>query len=255
MSYATITIGDLLADVNSRYFLPAIQRPYVWNGDQVITLIDSLLKGYPISSLMFWSVDEELKRELKIYNFIEHWKPGMQNPVASVNGRDVTLVLDGQQRITSLLIALRGSFAEKAKHKRRASPDAWSEKTLYLDLLADPDAELEEEDVEFGVSYGLRFHAVAPRNDHRHQWFRVGDMLIHDMGDGVVDIGGAWIIAASSQKMADGMQADLRGKSWLLDDEIPSCANECRRHCTRLRSTIERDVEILRGLGSGKPLA
>src|SRR6056297_1767553 len=159
MSYATITIGDLLADVNSRYFLPAIQRPYVWNGDQVITLIDSLLKGYPISSLMFWSVDEELKRELKIYNFIEHWKPGMQNPVASVNGRDVTLVLDGQQRITSLLIALRGSFAEKAKHKRHTSPDAWSEKTLYIDLLADPDAELEEEDVEFGVSYGLRFHA------------------------------------------------------------------------------------------------
>jgi hypothetical protein len=179
MSYATITIGDLLADVNNRYFLPAIQRPYVWNGDQVITLIDSLLKGYPISSLMFWSVDEELKRELKIYNFIEHWKPGMQNPVASVNGRDVTLVLDGQQRITSLFIALRGSFAEKAKHKRRASPDAWSEKTLYIDLLADPDAELEEEDVEFGVSYGLRFHAVAPRNDHRHQWFRVGDMLNH----------------------------------------------------------------------------
>ncbi|SEP24105.1 Protein of unknown function DUF262 [Salinihabitans flavidus] len=135
MSYATITIGDLLADVNSRYFLPAIQRPYVWSADQVITLIDSLLKGYPISSLMFWAVDEDLKRELKIYNFIEHWKPGMQNPTASANGRDVTLVLDGQQRITSLLIALRGSFAEKAKHKRRSSPDAWSEKTLYIDLL------------------------------------------------------------------------------------------------------------------------
>ena len=103
MSYTTITIGDLLADVNSRYFLPAIQRPFVWNSDQVITLIDSLLKGYPISSLMFWAVDEDLKRELRIYNFIENWKPGMQNLPASVNGRDVTLVLDGQQRITSLL--------------------------------------------------------------------------------------------------------------------------------------------------------
>ena len=132
MSYATITIGDLLADVNRRYFLPAIQRPYVWSADQVVTLIDSLLKGYPISSLMFWAVGEDLKRELKIYNFLEHWKPGMQNPTASANGRDVTLVLDGQQRITSLLIALRGSFAEKAKHKRRASPDAWSKKNaLY----------------------------------------------------------------------------------------------------------------------------
>lgn len=179
MSYTTITIGDLLADVNSRYFLPAIQRPFVWNSDQVITLIDSLLKGYPISSLMFWAVDEDLKRELRIYNFIENWKPGMQNLPASVNGRDVTLVLDGQQRITSLLIALRGSFAEKAKHKRSSSVDAWSQKTLYIDLLTDPASENEDEDVEHGVSYGLRFHAVAPRNDHRHQWFRVGDILNH----------------------------------------------------------------------------
>ncbi|TDE38929.1 DUF262 domain-containing protein [Antarcticimicrobium sediminis] len=175
MSYATITIGDLLADVNTKYFLPAIQRPYVWSADQVITLIDSLMKGYPISSLMFWSVDEYLKRELKIYNFIENWKPGMQNPAASADGRDVTLVLDGQQRITSLLIALRGTFSEKMKYKRHSSADAWSEKTLYLDLLKDP-AE-EEDGSDLGVSYGLRFHTHPPRNDYRHHWFRLGDIL------------------------------------------------------------------------------
>ncbi len=177
MSYTTITIGDLLAEVNNRYFLPAIQRPYVWDADQVITLIDSLLKGYPISSFMFWAVDDDLKRELKIYNFIENWKPGMQNPTASADGRDVTLVLDGQQRLTSLLIALRGTFSEKAKYKRRSSADAWTEKTLYLDLLQDPSEDYEEEGVDLGVSYGLRFHAVPPRNDYRRHWFRLGDML------------------------------------------------------------------------------
>ena len=177
MSYATITIGDLLADVNRRYFLPAIQRPYVWNADQVITLIDSLMKRYPVSSFMFWSVDEALKRELKIYSFVENWKPGMQNATASADGRDVTLVLDGQQRITSLLVALRGTFAEKAKYKRHSNSDAWTERTLYLDLLKDPAEEDEDADVELGVSYGLRFHALPPRNDHRHHWFRVGDML------------------------------------------------------------------------------
>ncbi|MFV0514257.1 MAG: DUF262 domain-containing protein [Jhaorihella sp.] len=177
MSYATITIGNLLADVNTRYFLPAIQRPYVWNADQVITLVDSLMKGYPISSFMFWAVDDDLKRELKIYNFIENWKPGMQNPAASADGRDVTLVLDGQQRITSLLIALRGTFAEKAKYKRRSNADAWAEKTLYLDLLQDPAGEYDDEETDLGVSYGLRFHALPPRNDYRRHWFRLGDML------------------------------------------------------------------------------
>lgn len=177
MSYATITIGNLVADTNTRYFLPAIQRPFVWSADQVITLFDSLMKGYPISSFMFWAIDDDVKRDLKIYNFIENWKPGMQNPAASPDGRDITLVLDGQQRITSLLIALRGTFSEKDKYKRRSSADAWKEKTLYLDLLQDPSGDYAEEDTDLGVSYGLRFHALPPRNNHHHHWFRLGDIL------------------------------------------------------------------------------
>ncbi|MFC0160014.1 DUF262 domain-containing protein [Mameliella alba] len=177
MSYATITIGNLLEDVNRRFFLPAIQRPYVWSADQVSMLIDSLMKGYPISSCMFWDVDEGQKREVAVYNFIEHWKPGMQNSLASADGRDVTLVLDGQQRMTSLLIALRGTFSEKIKHRRRNSLDAWEEKTLYLDLLKDPVEEEEEQGADLGISYGLHFHVHKPRNDIRHHWFRLGEIL------------------------------------------------------------------------------
>lgn len=177
MSYSTSTIGDLLGDVNTRYFLPAIQRPYVWNSHQVVMLVDSLMKGYPISSFMFWAIDPDLKPELKVYNFIEHWQPGMQNSLASVDGRDVVLVLDGQQRLTTLQIALRGTFAEKAKYKRSSNPDAWTRKTLYLDLLTDPNEPGDEEDLDLGISYGLRFHAHAPRCDYRHHWFRLGNIL------------------------------------------------------------------------------
>lgn len=46
MSYSTSTIGALLDDVNRRYFLPAIQRPFVWSPSQVVMLFDSLMKGY-----------------------------------------------------------------------------------------------------------------------------------------------------------------------------------------------------------------
>lgn len=180
MSYSTSTIGALLTEVNRQYFLPAIQRPYVWNAGHVSMLIDSLLKGYPISSFMFWSVDEALKRELKIYSFIENWRPGMQNPSASADGRDIVLVLDGQQRLTSLQIALRGTFAEKAKYKRRTNPDAWSVKTLYLDLLKDPDDGDDDDESDLGLSYGLRFHAHPPRNDYRHYWFRLGRILSYE---------------------------------------------------------------------------
>jgi hypothetical protein len=177
MSYASATIGSVLDDVNRKYFLPAIQRPYVWSSDQVIALFDSLLKGYPISSFMFWGVTSETKREVRIYRFLEDYHPDKQNETTSPDGRDVVLVLDGQQRLTSLLIGLRGTFAEKNKFARGANPSAWVARSLYLDLLQDPESEPEEDDAAFGVTYGLKFHASPPRNDHRHHWFKLGRIL------------------------------------------------------------------------------
>ncbi|MCA0272256.1 MAG: DUF262 domain-containing HNH endonuclease family protein [Proteobacteria bacterium] len=177
MSYASATIGSVLDDVNRSHFLPAIQRPYVWTSDQVVTLFDSLMKGYPISSFMFWDLDEETKREVRIYRFLEDYRHGRQNDAASPNGRKVVLVLDGQQRLTSLLIGLRGTFAEKSKHARVSNPDAWTQKVLYLDLFKDPEGEADEGETELGVSYGLRFHGTPPRSDHRQHWFKLGRIL------------------------------------------------------------------------------
>ena len=183
MSYASTSIGSVLDDVNRKYFLPAIQRPFVWSAHQVVTLFDSLLKGYPISSFMFWAVNEDTKREVRIYRFLEDYRPDRQNEAASPDGRDVVLVLDGQQRVTSLLIGLRGTFAEKEKHARRSNPDAWTARTLYVDLFKDPDGEVDEDEVEFGVTYGLRFFGIPPRSDHRRHWFKLGLILDHATPD------------------------------------------------------------------------
>ncbi len=177
MTYASATIGSVIDDVNRKYFLPAIQRPYVWTARQVITLFDSLMKGYPISSFMFWAVDHDTKRELLIYRFFEDHRPGRQNEAVSPDGRNVVLVLDGQQRLTSLMIGLRGTFAEKAKHARVNNPDAWTEKTLYIDLFKDPEGEVDEDEAEFGVTYGFHFLGTPPRNDHRQHWFKLGKIL------------------------------------------------------------------------------
>ncbi len=177
MTYASATIGSVLDEVNRTYFLPAIQRPFVWSSHQVVTLFDSLMKGYPISSFMFWQVDQDTKREVRIYRFLEDYRPGQQNRAASPDGRNVVLVLDGQQRLTSLMIGLRGTFAEKTKHARVANPDAWTEKTLYIDLFKDSEGDVEEDEAEFGVTYGFHFHGTPPRSDHRHHWFKLGRIL------------------------------------------------------------------------------
>ncbi|MGA0613162.1 DUF262 domain-containing protein [Paracoccus sp. KR1-242] len=182
MPYASRTIGAVIDDVNRSYFLPAIQRPYVWSSSQVIALFDSLLKGYPISSFMFWAVDDQTKVELRCYRFIENYRPDGANEPAGAEGRQITLVLDGQQRLTSLLIGLRGTFSEKAKGARHSNAAAWSAKTLFIDLLKDPDPNNIDEDdgSSLGVTYGLAFHDRRPSNSNRHHWFKMGSILDYE---------------------------------------------------------------------------
>jgi hypothetical protein len=178
MTYSTSTIGSVLDGLNRTYFLPAIQRPFVWKPEQVLSLFDSLLKGYPISAFMFWQIDDDTKHEVQIYKFIENFRVGqLMNEPAYVAGRDVVLVLDGQQRMTSLLIGLRGTFSVKEKFARNGNPDAWTRHALFLDLLKDPTFQGEDEGAEAGITYGFKFAATQPRNDHHQHWIKVGAIL------------------------------------------------------------------------------
>lgn len=180
MSYASSTIGSIIGAVNQTHLLPAIQRPFVWHSGQVIALFDSLLKGYPISSFMFWALDDDTKAEVRCYKFIEHFRPEVRNEVTSGEGRKVVLVLDGQQRLTSLLIGLRGTFTEKAKGARKANASSWIAKTLWLDLLKDPTEVDADDEGDLGITYGLAFHDRRPMNNARHHWFKLGSMLDHE---------------------------------------------------------------------------
>ena len=57
----SILLGDLLKGVdNGEYRIPRFQRNYVWQIGKVVDLIDSLLKGFPIGSLILWETKTEL---------------------------------------------------------------------------------------------------------------------------------------------------------------------------------------------------
>ncbi|WP_218994364.1 DUF262 domain-containing protein, partial [Campylobacter jejuni] len=52
-----ITINEAMQRIkNNEYLLPAFQREYVWEPWQIEELFDSLIRGYPISSMLFWKV-------------------------------------------------------------------------------------------------------------------------------------------------------------------------------------------------------
>ncbi|MHA6729630.1 DUF262 domain-containing protein [Devosia sp. A369] len=166
-------------NVNHRYFLPAIQRPYVWDSEQIVRLFDSLMKGFPISSFLFWDISPENKNNWQSYRFAENFRQGeIHNEHANLDGLKVTLVLDGQQRLTSMLIGLRGSLTEKIKHKRSSSSDAWRTKKLFLDLLIEPDNIFDEDDSEHDEQlFGFAFREGLPASLPGQLWMKVGDIL------------------------------------------------------------------------------
>lgn len=81
------------------------------------------------------------------------------------------IVLDGQQRLTSLYIGLKGTRTLKKKGAKNDNPNAYEEKRLYLNLKRQPNMDNPEDNYEF------EFHAKTPENDKEHFWFKVGDIL------------------------------------------------------------------------------
>lgn len=175
MGYKPETVASAVLHLNGNYFLPAIQREFVWGPEKIEQLFDSLLRGYPISSFLFWQLRPENRDRWQIYKFIEDAKQGgSHNSLANTAGvQQLTLVLDGQQRLTSLLIGLKGSYTVKKKYKRKHSPGAWSKQRLYMNLLSDPKTADEEQ----GLRYDFSFSEDKPTDDATHSWFRVGKIL------------------------------------------------------------------------------
>ena len=186
MAYKSDTIAVITKRLNSQYFLPAIQREFVWKPDQVCQLFDSILRGYPISSFLFWELTEENRDKWEAYKFIDHARHGgTHNEIAHTDGvKDSTLILDGQQRLTSLLIGLKGAYTVKKKYKRKKDPSAYSKQQLFLNLLKDPKLDEDDEaDGDMGLRYGLQFFEKRPQNTDSEYWFKLGRILDFDSDD------------------------------------------------------------------------
>ncbi len=98
-------------DEDGGFWLPNIQRPFVWSTEQIARLFDSIMREYPISTLLVWKTNSQIKSR----KFIDNWREDLKLAAFFVpeNSRRKSLVLDGQQRLQSLYIALKGSFDGK----------------------------------------------------------------------------------------------------------------------------------------------
>ena len=179
MPYQEETIKTIVDRLNNQYFLPSIQRNYVWKPQQVILLFDSIMRGYPISSFLFWELTQENRDRWEVYKFCEEAiSTGTQHiKHPSAKGiQSLTLVLDGQQRLTSLLVGLRGDFRIR-KPRQWYNPLYYPVCRLYLNMLKDPNLGDDENEFTGKPYYDFKWYAEKPQNDDGDWWFEVGRIM------------------------------------------------------------------------------
>lgn len=189
------TIKQALDKIASNeYVLPAIQREFVWSPDQICTLFDSLMQGYPFGEFLFWNIRPEHSADYRYYGFVREYhqrdNPHCPDLVPMPNQKTIA-VLDGQQRLTAFNIGLRGSMAVKLPYRWWSNPDAFPRRVLALDLLA-PNERDEE-----GNRYAFDF--VEENRMGRQEerlWFKVPDILAMEGGPAMND----WLLDQEFEK-------------------------------------------------------
>ena len=141
------------SETGSTVLIPDLQRPYVWTPQQVTLLVDSLIRGWPFGTLLMWKVAAGSAIQIPFRSFWKVVDRTEEEEGSSVTAMDQPsdyhMVLDGQQRIQSLLLALAGDgwgfkledkewmFALHGKRKsgRPGKVTHWSKGTLCMDLV------------------------------------------------------------------------------------------------------------------------
>lgn len=129
-NYEGISVRDAMDKINAKnngWFLPNIQRQYVWGSresseEYICLLVDSLMRGFPIGGLVLWETDEPVPYR----EFLTDYEVGSVAKIVPKEkwANHKFLVYDGQQRLQTLHSILYHRF---------------NGRVLYYDLLFDPD--------------------------------------------------------------------------------------------------------------------
>ncbi len=157
----TLPLYKILDDLNKLIYLPHIQRPFVWGEEQVRKLLDSLLRGYPIQTLLFWRTRDEIKAR----RFMDEARRDVDlhtlyDKHASSEGVERLFVLDVQQRLQALRTLFDGALLTETGERR----EAWVD--LTSGHVQDPE----------GFWYGIRFSRDSPGPT----WYRLNNLRTLD---------------------------------------------------------------------------
>lgn len=189
MAHISKTILEVMNNIKDQeYILPDIQRGYVWKTEQIENLFDSLLRGYPIGSFLFWNIKADKIKEYNFYNFVRDYHPKQinSNKLTPSGNKGFIAILDGQQRLTSLYIGLHGSYTERKKGVKHSHPDPFVKKYLYLNLLYNPNnAEYNINKYEFKFLSDKEFE--DKKFDNNNLWIKANELLEKPVTDFIIE--------------------------------------------------------------------
>lgn len=184
-------------DEDGGFWLPNIQRSFVWSEEQIYRLFDSVLREYPISTLLVWKTTSGIRRR----SFIDNWKDSLRlsDFYKPEDSKKKNLVLDGQQRLQSLFIGLCGSF---------------NGNELYFDILSGEVA------VPDDIKYRFRFQ---PSSSAAFPWIRFKDLIFttrkkRELVDDLKVRAGRPLTEVELNKLDDHL--DLVDRTFKMDEAI-----------------------------------
>lgn len=252
-----LPLRDILTKISNReWILPAIQREFVWSDGQICRLFDSMMRGYPFGTFLFWEISPKTAAMFKFYEFMRDHHEKNANTCKEIanlpTDRELTAVLDGQQRLTALNIGLNGSRAHKLPYRRRNSVTAYPTTYLHLDVLS------LQGDEESELAYRFAFLTKDKAADESvagtgSYWYRIKDILELKSAS---DVFGAWMPIVSSKNLSND---DPRSKHiYNVLSQLQRLVHETALvSCYRERNQeLERVLDIFIRMNSGgTPLA
>lgn len=178
--------------LNSEYYIPTIQRRFVWEKEQISMLFDSILREFPIGQMLVKESSVQEVSDNPTYKFVQNYivdnipnfeKGNHANPQEkNIESNPVKLVFDGQQRLTALNIGLNGCIYERDNKYKTKKKENYVRKYLCMNLVSDPSKPVEDAE-SFDQSKGgnaphyefafKKEENVDKFDDEGYYWFKV----------------------------------------------------------------------------------
>lgn len=186
MAKAEASVEELVGMIErGELRLPEMQRRYVWRSTRVRDLLDSLYRGYPSGAILLWETDEVVPLQ-------EFAVEQQKNPYQSTR-----LLLDGQQRLTSLSAVIRGEMVSVRGRKRpiellfnldhpdqlalvtEVTEDGGDDDDEEHDDLIDDEADSSEDELQKRFDR-MTFVVATRKLEQQPQWVKVTDVFKSD---------------------------------------------------------------------------